>query len=136
MSGVVVFDIAKFRALYPNITATDAQLESYFVKATMLLNNTDKSCVKNLAEREILLFLLVAHLATLQARVESGNTAVGRLASGTEGSVSVTFDNGTTTLSDKWYQQTPYGSEYWALTSKYRSFLYVVTNIAMPVNRR
>lgn len=135
MSGVVVFDIAKFRAIYPNINATDAQLESYFVEATMLLNNTDKSCVKNLVEREILLFLLVAHLAMLQGRVETGNDAVGRVASATEGSVSVSFDNGTTTLSDKWYQQTPYGSKYWALTSKYRSFLYVVTNIAMPVNR-
>ena len=135
MSGVVVFDIAKFREIYPNITATDAQLESYFVEATMLLNNTDKSCVKSLVEREMLLFLLVAHLAMLQGRVESGNDAVGRVASATEGSVSVSFDNGTTTLSDKWYQQTPYGSKYWALTSKYRSFLYVVTNIAMPVKR-
>lgn len=135
MDGIVVFDIAKFRSIYPNINATDAQLESYFVEATMLLNNTDKSCVKNLAEREILLFLLVAHLAMLQGRVETGNDAVGRVASATEGSVSVSFDNGTTTLSDKWYQQTPYGSKYWALTSKYRSFLYIYTNTAMPVRR-
>ena len=135
MDGVVDFDIAKFRELYPNIKATDAQLEMYFVEACMLLNNTKTSCVKSLTERELLLYLLVAHIAMLQARIEAGNEAVGRIASGSEGSVSVSFDNGQTTLSDKWYMQTPYGSQYWALTKKYRSFLYVVTNYPMPVRR-
>ena len=135
MDGVVDFDITEFRTLYPNIKATDAQLEMDFVEACMLLNNTKTSCVKNLAERKLLLYLLVAHIASLQARIEAGNEAVGRVASGTEGSVSVSFDNGPTTLSDKWYMQTPYGAQYWALTSKYRSFLYVVTNYPMPVRR-
>ncbi len=135
MDGVVDFDIAKFRELYPNIKATNAQLEMFFVEACMLLNNTQTSCVKNLAERELLLYLLVAHIASLQARIEAGNEAVGRIASASEGSVSVSLDNGPTTLSDKWYMQTPYGAQYWALTSKYRSFLYVVTNYPMPVRR-
>lgn len=135
MSGVVIFDIAKFQDIYPKIAATDAQLEMYFVQATMLMNNTEQSCVQNLAEREILLFLLVAHFATLQGRIDGGNDSVGRIASASEGSVSVSLDNGQTTLSEKWYQQTPYGAQYWALTAKYRSFLYVVTNIAIPVKR-
>lgn len=135
MSGVVEFNVNKFRSLYPNLKATDDQLNWYFVEATMLLNNTSKSCVKSLAEREVLLFLLVAHFAVLQQRVEGDNEAVGRISSASQGSVSVTLDNGQTTLSDKWYQQTPYGSKYWALTAKYRSFLYVATNIAMPVRR-
>ena len=135
MSGIVEFNIVKFRDIYPKLTATDAQLNSYFVEATMLLNNTEQSCVQNLAEREALLFLLVAHLAMLQARIDGGNDSVGRVSSASEGSVSVSLDNGQTTLSDKWYQQTPYGAKYWALTAKYRSFLYVVTNSAMPVRR-
>ena len=135
MSGIVVFDLPKFRSLYSNLKSTDDQLNWYFVEATMLLNNTEKSCVKSLAEREVLLFLLVAHFAVLQQRVEGDNEVVGRVSSASQGSVSVTLDNGQTTLSDKWYQQTPYGSKYWALTSKYRSFLYVATNIAMPVRR-
>lgn len=135
MSGVVEFDIAKFREIYPNIKATDAQLQMYFVESSMLLNNTEQSCVTNLAEREVLLFLLVAHMATLQGRVEAGNDSVGRLSSASEGSVSVSFENGQTTLSDKWFQQTPYGAKYWALTAKYRSFMYVATNFAMPVKR-
>lgn len=135
MSGVVEFNVNKFRSLYPNLKATDDQLNWYFVESAMLLNNTSKSCVKSLAEREVLLFLLVAHFAVLQQRIDGGNEAVGRLASASQGSVSVSLDNGQTTLSDKWYQQTPYGSKYWALTAKYRSFLYIATNVAMPVRR-
>lgn len=135
MSGVVEFNVNKFRSLYPTLKATDDQLNWYFIEATMLLNNTEKSCVKSLAEREVLLFLLVAHFSVLQQRIDGGNEAVGRIASASEGSVSVSLDNGQTTLSDKWYQQTPYGSKYWALTAKYRSFLYVATNIAMHVRR-
>lgn len=133
--GVVEFNVNKFRSLYPTLKATDDQLNWYFIEAAMLLNNTSKSCVKNLAEREVLLFLLVAHFAVLQQRVEGDNEVVGRVSSASQGSVSVTLDNGQTTLSDKWYQQTPYGSKYWALTAKYRSFLYIATNIAMPVRR-
>lgn len=135
MSGVVIFDVAKFREIYTKITATDAQLQSYFVESTMLMNNTEQSCVQNLSERELLLFLLVAHIALLQGRIDSGNDSVGRIASASEGSVSVGLDNGQTTQAEKWYQQTPYGARYWALTAKYRSFLYIVTNIAMPVKR-
>lgn len=133
--GVVEFNVNKFRSLYPTLKAADDQLNWYFVEATMLLNNTDKSCVKNLAEREVLLFLLVAHMAVLQQRIEGDNEVVGRVSSASQGSVSVSLDNGQTTLSDKWYQQTPYGSKYWALTAKYRSFLYIATNVAMPVRR-
>ena len=133
--GVVEFNVNKFRSLYPTLKSTGDQLNWYFVESTMLLNNTSKSCVKSLAEREVLLFLLVAHFAVLQQRVEGDNEAVGRISSASEGSVSVSLDNGQTTLSDKWYQQTPYGSKYWALTAKYRSFLYIATNVAMPVRR-
>ena len=135
MSGVVEFNVNKFRSLYPTLKATDDQLNWYFVESTMLLNNTSKSCVKSLAEREVLLFLLVAHMAVLQQRIEGDNEVVGRISSASQGSVSVTLDNGQTTLSDKWYQQTPYGAKYWALTAKYRSFLYIATNVAMPVRR-
>lgn len=135
MSGVVEFNVDKFRSLYPTLKATVDQLNWYFIEAAMLLNNTSKSCIKSLAEREVLLFLLVAHMAVLQQRIEGDNEVVGRVSSASQGSVSVTLDNGQTTLSDKWYQQTPYGSKYWALTAKYRSFLYIATNIAMPVRR-
>lgn len=133
--GVVEFNVAKFREIYPNTKGTNAQLESAFVKAGLLLRNDRFSCVKDLKEREMLLFLLVAHMAMLQSNIEDGNSAVGRASSATEGSVSVSLDYGTTTNAEKWYTQTPYGAEYWALTSQYRSFLYTLGVMPMPVWR-
>lgn len=135
MSGVVRFDASRFRKLYPKISATDDQLGMFFIEACMQCNNTDKSIIKNLNERELLLFLLVAHIATLQQRIDSGNEAVGRIVSASEGSVSVSLDNGQTTQSEKWYQQTPYGARYWALIKQYRSFFYVLGKFPMPVRR-
>ncbi|SPL70858.1 DUF4054 domain-containing protein [Acinetobacter stercoris] len=135
MGGVVHFDIVKFREWYPEVTLTDAQLQLLFIKAGMQLNNTEHSCVQNLLEREVLLYLLVAHLAILRMQVEKGNTAVGRVASATEGSVSVSFDYGQTLPNEKWFAQTPYGAEYWQLTKKYRSIRYVVTKLPMRVRR-
>jgi len=82
--NVVEFVVAEFRELYPKITSTDFQLESFFYEAELLFNNTDKSCVKDLKKRKILLYMIVAHLATLQAQVDSGNTLVGRLSSASD----------------------------------------------------
>lgn len=101
----------------------------------MLLRNDKHSYVCNLDEREMLLFLLVAHMDMLQSNIDEGNSAVGRASSASEGSVSVSLDYGTTTNAEKWYTQTPYGAEYWALTSRYRSFLYTLGVTPMPVSR-
>lgn len=133
--GVVVFDVAKFREAYPSAKGTDTQLNNAFIKAGMLLRNDKHSCVCNLAEREMLLFLLVAHMDMLQSNIDEGNSAVGRASSASEGSVSVSLDYGTATNGEKWYTQTPYGAEYWALTSRYRSFLYTLGVAPMPVWR-
>lgn len=133
--GVVVFDVDKFREAYPSAKGTDTQLNNAFIKAGMLLRNDKHSCVCNLAEREMLLFLLVAHMDMLQSNIDEGNSAVGRASSASEGSVSVSLDYGTATNGEKWYTQTPYGAEYWALTSRYRSFLYTLGVSTMPVWR-
>ncbi|MBT0318569.1 DUF4054 domain-containing protein [Morganella morganii subsp. morganii] len=133
--GVVVFDVDKFREAYPSAKGTDTQLNNAFIKAGMLLRNDKHSCVCNLAEREMLLWLLVAHMDILQSNIDEGNSAVGRASSASEGSVSVSLDYGTATNGEKWYTQTPYGAEYWALTSRYRSFLYTLGVAPMPVWR-
>ena len=135
MSGIVQFDLLKFRELYPKIIAIDDQLDMFFVEACLLCNNTENSNIRNLQEREILLFLLTAHIATLQMRIDSGNDSVGRITSASEGSVSVALDNGQTTHSEKWYQQTAYGARYWVLTKRYRSLFYIYGHAPMPVRR-
>lgn len=135
MDGVVVFDPAEFRALYPSITATDLQLEMYFAMAETFLDNTPCSVVKNEESRKRMLYLLVAHIATLTGMAEKGNPVVGRISSATEGTVSVSLDYGTMGNNERWYLQTPWGAMYWQLTKKYRSAVYRLGNAPMPVQR-
>ena len=120
----VVFDKARFQAAYPEVQAGDAQFAMWFTQAESLLDNTDHSIVKKLAEREMLLFLLLRHFAALSERAAQGGL-VGRIASASEGSVSVSADMGAVGSNAAWYLQTPYGSTYWQLTAKYRRFRYV-----------
>lgn len=135
MSDVVVFDVAEFRALYPSIVATDQQLEDYFAMAETFLDNTRCSVVKDLAARKRMLYLLVAHIATITGMAEKGNPVVGRISSATEGSVSVSLDYGTMGNNERWYLQTPWGAMYWQLTKKYRSAVYRLGIAPMPVQR-
>lgn len=135
MSGVVVFDPVEFRELYPTIQATDEQLEMYFEMAETFLDNTKCSVVKDLGARKRLLYLLVAHIATLAGQAEKGNNVVGRVSSATEGTVSIGLDYGTMGNNERWYLQTPWGAMYWQLTKKYRSAVYRLGLRPMPVQR-
>lgn len=115
MRGVVVFDPAAFKLSHPEFAdVDDAVLNTYFRMACLLLDNSPKSIVKNLDERQALLELLVCHIATLK---KMGNGVVGILAGATEGSVSVSY---STLANPKWYQLTTCGAMYWAATAKYR----------------
>lgn len=122
--SAVVFDKARFQTTYPEVRAADAQLEMWFVQAESLLDNTGRSIVKKPEEREMLLFLLVRHFAALAERAAQGGL-VGRIASASEGSVSVSADMGAVGGNAAWYLQTLYGATYWQLTAKYRRFRYV-----------
>lgn len=122
--SAVVFDKARFQTAYPEVRAADAQLEMWFAQAESLLDNTGHSIVKKPEEREMLLFLLVRHFAALAERAAQGGL-VGRIASASEGSVSVSADMGAAIGNAAWYLQTPYGATFWQLTAKYRRFRYV-----------
>lgn len=135
MSGVVIFDLAEFRELYPSINATDAQLNGYFLIAETFLDNTKCSVVRDLDQRKTMLYLLVAHIAMITGMAESGKPIVGRIGSATEGTVSVSLDYGTMGNNERWYLQTPWGAMYWQLTKKYRSMLYRLGIAPMPVQR-
>ncbi len=135
MSGVVIFDPEEFRDMFPVILATDAQLNMFFKMAEGFLSNTECSLVKDLEERKLMLYQLVAHIATMNSQVESGNSVVGRVASASEGSVSISLDYGTMGNNERWYLQTPYGANYWQMTKRYRSMLYRLGKSPMPVRR-
>ena len=62
----VVFDTGRFLARFPEFdNVADEQLQALFNEATLYLDNTDASLVTNVAAREALFMLLVAHLAQL-----------------------------------------------------------------------
>ncbi|MFZ4835766.1 DUF4054 domain-containing protein [Rouxiella sp. Mn2063] len=126
--GVVVLDISKFRAMFPEFSNVDDTLLPFlFDQATDYLNNTVYSLVTDVIKRERLLYLLIAHLAYMRygdANGNGGTGMVGRLSSASEGSVSVSSDAGQIEFRYMWYTQSPYGMDYWQATKVYRMANY------------
>ena len=136
--NVVEFVVAEFREEYPFFSElTDTQLNSLFRKACLRLRNDAKSCVKDIEVRKEFLYLIVAHLATLFQRAQSGNEIVGRLSSASEGSVSISSEYNSNPLGgEKWWVQTTWGAEYWVSSAPYRTATAIITNFPMYVDRR
>lgn len=131
--GVVEFDPAAFRALFPVFTdppTTDAQLQFYFALATLVLSNSCASVVTDGNERERLFYLLVAHIATLfplKGGAGAGVVIVGPLSGATEGTVTVQAGWAASVGNNAaWYAQTQYGFMFWQFTAPYRSMRYVL----------
>lgn len=127
--GVVVFDYAAWSAAYPTlaVNVTEAQATEYFNMATMFLNNSPYSPVRDVARRASLLNLLVSHIATLNLPASQGGNggAVGRTAAATRGSVSVTLDYAAAPGSDAWFNQTQWGAMFWTATIFLRQFRFI-----------
>lgn len=129
--GDVVFSYDWWQQRYPELSAwtTPGQALGYFDRATLLLNNTSCSLVKDQGTRQILLGLLVAHLAQLNSPVNgvAPSPLVGRISSASEGSVSVSTEyGGESEPGEAWYLQTRFGAEYWAATRRFRLGTYTV----------
>lgn len=115
MDNIVTFEPTEFKILYPEFAnVSDDTLKAYFKAACLLCNNTPQSPVSDLAERKMLLYLLVCHIATLKQR---GNAIVGTITSAAEGKVNVSV---TPLVNANWYQSTACGALYWQATAKYR----------------
>lgn len=126
--GVVVFDPAVFKAAYTSFaTVSDAALQVSFQLATLQLNNSCGSRVKDANTRELLLNLLVAHITALTIG-ENGQPpagVVGHVNSAQEGSVSVSASVGAMATGQAYYMQTQWGALYWQSTARFRSMMYV-----------
>ena len=139
--GIVTFgsaDIAAFVVLYPEfagfVTAgASPQLSNAFNLATLVLNNTCDSRVRDVYQRQTLLWLLLAHIAFLTygtndgaGNVQPPPGIVGRINTATEGSVSVGAEfGGNGGPTQDWYTSSRYGAQYWVMTSQYRTALYL-----------
>lgn len=126
--GVVVFDPTAFKAAYPSfVTLADTVLQQAFALATLQLNNSCSSRVKDATTRELLLGLLVAHIAALTYG-ENGQPPrgiVGHVNHAQEGSVSVGAGVGVMATGQAYYMQTQYGAMYWQATARYRTMRYI-----------
>lgn len=126
--ATITLDPAIFLARFPGFQGVNSDLlQMYFAEATLLLDPSDQSRVADQAQRQMLLYLLTAHISQLNSG-SSGQPAsglVGRVNSATQGSVSVSTDYGTISQNAAWYLQTPFGAQYWALTARYRTMRYV-----------
>jgi hypothetical protein len=122
--SVVTFDPANFKIRYPIFAdITDASLTLCFNEASLYLSNADNSPVADLTRRELLLWMLTAHIATLGGLLNDNSPQnFGPIASATEGSVSVSFNNGSQPGTAAWFQQTQYGASFWQATIGLRSF--------------
>lgn len=127
--GVVVFEPAVFKTQYPAFaTLTDPVLQVNFDIATLFLNNSCCSVVKDANIRERLLYMVVAHIAAL-LQGENGKPPsgiVGRVTEASEGTVSVSaaYVNDMS-MSEAYFSQTPYGAMFWMATAGYRMFHYM-----------
>lgn len=147
--GPVVFDYAYLQQRFPDLSrwVSPEMGQFYFDLATLYLDNTDGGepiyvpgfgpvgCravvnqVRDIPTRQMLLGLLTAHIATLQAPLngQASSTVVGRISGATEGSVSVSIDLPETGSSaiGAWLGLTKYGQMFWAATAAYRTARYV-----------
>lgn len=127
--GVVVFVPTDFKIAFPAFaTVSDAALNLSFNLATLQLNNSCGSRVKDANIRESLLNLLTAHITALKDG-QNGQPPpgiVGRVDKATEGSVSVSavMDTGRVYGKD-WYVQTVWGGLYWQSTANFRQMVYI-----------
>ena len=127
--AIVAFDAGRFKQRYPEFAAvSDAYLSACFNEAGLYLSNTDCSIVQDVTRREILLWMLTAHIAYLSGALNPGGIAggpvpVGRTSSATEGSVSVSFDY-SDAGTPAWYQQSQWGIAFWQATLSLRMFRY------------
>lgn len=134
MSGPVTFDYAAWVARYPEFASpggaqpVDPTLAAlYFAEAGIYCANDGTSLVPTDALLTVYLNMLTAHIAALNTPAAGGAAAsplVGRVSTASEGSVSVSAENQYPAGTVQWYQQTKYGSAYWAATAAWRTARY------------
>ena len=127
--GIVVFDYADWIAAYPSFaTVPQAVIAANFVAATLMLENSCCSVVSDAPTRELLLYLLTAHITALLNGVngQPPQGVVGRISNATEGAVSVAVAySSSVSQSEAYFTQTPWGAQFWQSTLPFRSARYV-----------
>ncbi len=123
----VTFNYGQWALLYPSLArcVQPSLADAYFAQACLYLDNGECSIVSDVTQRAALFNLLVAHIAQLNHQAAGGNNLVGPIQTAQEGSVSVTVKLRDMSAMEAWFNQTPYGAQYWAATAQFRTMQYV-----------
>lgn len=131
--SAAIFNYAAWAARYPELAGSvlEPLATLYWDEAGLYLLNTGASQVTDIARRGVLLNMLTAHIAALNATIngQAPSGLVGRVASATEGSVSVSTAASMLPGSAEWYAQTRYGLSFWTATARYRMARYYAGNV-------
>jgi len=130
--AAVTFDYKAWAARYPELSrsVTDVQAQAYFNEACLYCDNTECSPVRDDSvggQRSMFLNMITAHIAALNASANGVDASplVGRIASATEGSVTVQTDNQYPPGGAQWFQQTKYGAAFFAASAQFRTMFRV-----------
>ena len=135
MAAAVTFDFNAWSLRYPEFSTINPLLaQEYFNEATLYLRNDGGSPVSTEALQLTLLNMLTAHIAALNMVVNGApaSSLVGIITGATEGSVSVQVQPLGGSPSAAWYNQTKYGSAFWAATRGFRTGHYRSMKPVMP----
>lgn len=127
MGVIAQFDYASWVARYREFKEVDEDLVTlYFQEATLYHANDGSGPVADSTQQLQFLNMLTAHICKLNAVVAGVEPSklVGRVSSASQGSISVQTDNQYPPGTPQWFQQTSYGSAYWAVTARYRTMKY------------
>jgi hypothetical protein len=136
MGAIATFNFTAFVAAYPEFAAiSSAQGQAFWDLGTLYWPNDGTGPVCDQTTQTNLLNMMTAHIAWLKApRDAAGNPAesgqpasaiVGRITSANQGSVSVSAENQYSPGTEQWYQQTRYGSAFFAATAAFRTARYL-----------
>jgi uncharacterized protein DUF4054 len=130
----VAFDYTLWSNTFPSLAPylNSAQATACFNMATLYQANDGSGPICDPTQALSLLNLLTSHIAVLTypttgpiGNPDPPSPLVGRVNSATEGSVSVSAENNYPAGTPQWYQQTVWGSSWWAATSQFRTMHYV-----------
>jgi len=136
MGAVVTFDYDAWKARYPEFASTSQQqAQAFFNEACLYWDNTGAGPVWNPTIQLLYLNMLTAHIAQLYVQSSTGvqpgqpsesGAPVGRIASATQGSVSISTEMNVPTsgTNQAWFLQTKYGAQFWSSTAQYRTMRY------------
>lgn len=121
-------DYAAWLLIFPNFSnVTSDQYSACWDLATQFCRNDGTGPVSKPTVQQRLLNLLAAHWAFLlygDANSGGASQLVGRINSAAEGSVNVGTENNYPPGTVQWFQQTKYGSAFWAASAPYRTMHY------------